>query len=187
MKSFILMALLTLGHASGSMNQDHLKERTSLSEVLAKCFQTELPPRNISEKEKAHLSEALAKCFPHRNTSDLTNSHIEPDDSNVEFLIDFSFNLIGFVFPPGALIQNLFQLIRPNTGPSVWDQIKDKVKAVVTKGVTNYHRDSLYVKIKVLESRFDSIWKLAVKYHPSQFLTETVQLHTDMFNSRLEF
>ena len=131
MKSFILMTLLTLGQASGSMNQDPLKERTSLSEVLAKCFQTKLPPRN---------------------TSDPAYSHIDQDDSDVEFIIDASFNMIGFVFPPGALIQNLFQLIRAKTSgqPSVWDQIKDKVKAVVTKGVTDYHRDSLYVKIQVL-------------------------------------
>ena len=157
------MTLLTLGHASGSMNQVPSKERSSLSEVLAKCFQTELPPRN---------------------TSDQTYSHIEPNDSNKEFLINFSFNVIGIVFPPGYLIQNVVQLTKANGQPSVWDQIKDKVKAVVTKGVTNYHRDSLYVKIQVLESRFFSIWKWTVNYRPSTFLTETVQLHTDMFHSR---
>ena len=160
MNFFILMTLFNLGQASGNQ----LKERNGLAQLLTKAFQT---PANVSNL--------------------VYNQITVPDDNLINFGIGFSFNLLAFVFPPAYLVQNVLQLIMARTiqQPSVWDQIKEKVEAVVSKGVTVYHRDSLNVKIQVLESRFFSLWNMTIKHNPTGFATETVQLHTDMYNSRL--
>ena len=169
MKFLILMSLFNLGQARGLRAGNQSKERNCLKELLAKSFQT-----------TGNVSNPVINQNP---------ANIVPDDSFIDFGTGFTFNLLAFVFPPSYLVQNVLQLVLARTiqQPSVWDQIKEKVEAAVSKAVTVYHRDSLYVKIQVLESRFFSLWSMTIKHNPSGFVTETVELHTDMYNSRLEF
>jgi hypothetical protein len=87
------------------------------------------------------------------------------------------------------LIQNVVQLIRDKTNGelSLWDKIKDLVKAEVVRGVTTYHRDSLYVKLKSLKSKFFTISEHAIQYESNKFLDEVIELHREMYNSRHDF